>query len=243
MAGDPWKLRCPEGHTSIDINSSSYQCDACGVTYEGEPFDAAETEFPVEGTARNQWTVERALHRLYQHTGDAETAAYARDIAENARSMGSALARAADKGFVVRENRGQTARWRLTQTGYVRACGDDPDSEMPDPEAVDASKYLADETLRFSKEKLYRLHWGYGLSVAHMHQLSQIDSKAAFRRQFEKFGIPKRPWHEHTGWEPHHGVPPMFEWPQGDDPTVDEDEAEWQDYKPAMDRSPEVADD
>ena len=112
-------------------------------------------------------------------------------------------------------------------------------------DAQHPSKYIPDETsLRYSKEKLYKLHWGYGLSFAHIAALSDVDSKSTIRERFEEFGIPRRPYYQHENWEPHHNeVPPMFEWP--DDGTIENPYSDRysEDYKPSMARKPEVSDD
>lgn len=48
---DPWRLRCPEGHSTIDIYHAGYRCRSCGAVYEGEPYDAKHTDFPVRTDA------------------------------------------------------------------------------------------------------------------------------------------------------------------------------------------------
>jgi len=111
---------------------------------------------------------------------------------------------------------------------------------MPEsPENVDPSKYLIDEedeALRFSKTKLYRLHWGYGLSVEHISELCDIKG-SSLRQRMRDRGIPLRDWRTHLKWEPHHGVPPMYRW----DDTPDDDEIWGSDYKSHQDRKPEVS--
>lgn len=115
-------------------------------------------------------------------------------------------------------------------------------SMSDDPVDVDPSKYLADEpSLRFSKEKLYRLHWGYGLCIEHINAISDVGN-GRIRERFRQYGIPMRSWREHTKWEPHHGVPPMFEWPD-DRGEAESDAGMWaSDYKKRQERKPEVGD-
>jgi len=242
---DDWSARCPEGHGCLDIYSESYHCTSCGLTYDGQPFDA-ETEFPVEDAEpRSEWTVERAVTRLYEEAGNTHTAKLSRHLGEHASSIGNALAEAANKGLVEKANTSTPVKWQLSDEGYVRACGEDPDfDDAPAPERVDPSDYLIEEpAIEYDKQKLYRLHWGYGLSVLHIRELCGLEGKNTLRRKLEDFGIPIRSWHDHTGWEPHHGIPPMYEWPRGEDPNVEEDDPEWIDYKPAQDVSPEVPSD
>jgi len=115
-------------------------------------------------------------------------------------------------------------------------------SMSDDPVDTDPSKYLADEpSLRFSKEKLYRLHWGYGLCIEHINEICDADG-ARIRERFKSYGIPVRSWREHLKWEPHHGVPPMFEWPP-DRGSADSKAEMWaSDYKQRQERKPEVGD-
>jgi len=241
---EPWRLRCPEGHADLSMNNDYYRCDTCGLTYEGEPFDAAETDFPADGETRTEWTPERAVARLWEVGGDIDAARMARQLGDESLQIGNALAKAAEQGLVEWVNNNYPRRWSLTQKGYIRVCGEDPDTDAPEPEEVDPSKYLVEEgSLEFDKRRLYRLHWGYGLSVPHIRELCGFDGKNTLRNKLREFGIPTRSWHDHTGWEPHHGIPPMYEWPRGEDPNVDEDDSEWVDYKPAMDAKPEVPSD
>lgn len=44
MAAEPWRARCPEGHTSIRRRKSGYRCDSCAKQYDGEPLDAKEDD-------------------------------------------------------------------------------------------------------------------------------------------------------------------------------------------------------
>ena len=94
----------------------------------------------------------------------------------------------------------------------------DADEQLP--ENPDPQKYLVEST-EFDKTRLYELYWEYGLSLAHL--AAKIDiPRPTLRDRFEQFGIPTREWRRHTSWEPHHGVPPKYEWPH--DHGVNEDE-------------------
>ena len=112
-------------------------------------------------------------------------------------------------------------------------------------DAQHPNKYIPDEpSLRFSKDKLYKLHWGYGLSVNHIEALSDVTSRSSIRDQFREFGIPMREYRTHKNWEPHHnGVPPMFEWPDNGEIENPYSDRYSEDYKPSMARKPEVSDD
>jgi len=102
----------------------------------------------------------------------------------------------------------------------VAPVTDDPKADLPDD--PDGSKYLADETqVQYDKDRLYELYWGYGLAMTHLAERLNL-SRASLRDRLEQYGIPVRKWHEHTTWEPHHGVPPKYQWPH--DRNVDDEE-------------------
>jgi len=44
---DPWRLRCPQGHTSLRIRSDWYYCESCDEFYQGSPHDAKHDDLPV----------------------------------------------------------------------------------------------------------------------------------------------------------------------------------------------------
>jgi len=48
-----WRKRCPKGHTALKKRQTRpvYYCESCDVYYPGQPFEAGEHEFPVEGAA------------------------------------------------------------------------------------------------------------------------------------------------------------------------------------------------
>lgn len=100
----------------------------------------------------------------------------------------------------------------------VACVSDDPTADLPDN--PDGSKYMADTSGEFDKGRLYELYWGYGCSIKHITAMFDVPRKT-LRDRFEQYGIPVRSWREHTKWEPHHGVPPKYEWPH--DRNVDEE--------------------
>lgn len=97
----------------------------------------------------------------------------------------------------------------------------------PLPDNPDGSKYLAETMLHEDKERLYELHWGYGCSLSHIAEMSERND-TTLAKHFHDHGIPVRSYSTHTKWEPHHGVPPMYEWP--DDFEDDEDAVATDDY-------------
>lgn len=108
------------------------------------------------------------------------------------------------------------------------------DDSLPDD--PDPSKYLVDTPM--DKDRLYELHWTYGCSVMHISAMSDMDEDTV-RRRMESYGVPIRTWRTHTSWEPHHGVPPKYEWP----PEWDErDNMASSDYNGVQWRTPEAGD-
>jgi len=100
---------------------------------------------------------------------------------------------------------------------------DDPvcDIDDPLPNNPDPSKYIIEETsIRFDKHKLYQLHWGCGFSIAEIK--ARLEANIDVHERFREFGIPKRTKSENLFWEPHKGVPPMFEWSDEDELTTEE---------------------
>lgn len=95
--------------------------------------------------------------------------------------------------------------------------------EQPLPDDPNPEKYLLDTPLVHDKERLYELHWKYGCSVAHIQEMANVECDA--RHRMEKLGIPTRYEAKHSEWQPHHGVPPMFEWPR--DRDDDDEGVEW----------------
>lgn len=106
-----------------------------------------------------------------------------------------------------------------TPKGFGYEPSDDGDDEMPDD--PDGSKYLADYP-EYDADWLYEMHWGYGLSIKEI--VARTETKThhqALIDEFEKRGIPHRRRNDHYQWEPHKGVPPKYEWTDGD-PTSDD---------------------
>jgi hypothetical protein len=132
------------------------------------------------------------------------------------------------------------SRDKLYDNGVPKGFGYTPPSERDDgemPDDPDPSKYLADYR-EYDADWLYQMHWGYGLSVKEMTERADtIDYSKTLTKLMEEYGIPVRNMRHHYGWEPHKGVPSMFEWSsesdlesfnhqQLDDHDVDEDSGE-----------------
>jgi len=91
---------------------------------------------------------------------------------------------------------------------------DEPSGSLPeDPNPTD---YLAKTPLHRDKERLYQLYWGYGLSAEAIAARCESDG-IHVKENLRKLGIPTRDFHDHLRWEPHHGIPPKYEWADDND--------------------------
>jgi len=88
-------------------------------------------------------------------------------------------------------------------------------SESTTNDSPENNKYLAEVPLEHDKDRLYQLYWGYGLSAMEIRARCKRDVN--IKRYMSNMGIPTREFWDHRDWQPHHGVPPMFEWPSTDD--------------------------
>jgi len=87
------------------------------------------------------------------------------------------------------------------------------------PENPSPNDYLAETPLYRDKDRLYQLYWGYGLTKEAI--LARCDcTHKTLNKYFREFGIPRREFHRHTDWEPHHGIPPKYEWDEHDVPRA-----------------------
>jgi len=91
--------------------------------------------------------------------------------------------------------------------------------ELPDD--PDPSKYI-ESYEAFDPDRLYELHWEYGMSIAHMIEYLGA-GHSTIRHHMDKHGIPQRDKTDDPNWEPHLGVPPMFEWEHGVPPSEYDD--------------------
>jgi len=97
----------------------------------------------------------------------------------------------------------------------------------PLPDNPDGNKYMNEKPAYRDKDRLYELYWGLGLSAAHISE--RCRGNVNVNKYLREHGIPVRNHRKHISWEPHHGVPPMFEWPDGKPPSeVDDDDDGYQ---------------
>lgn len=121
---DPWRERCPEGHAAVEHHTATFYCSACGKTYPGEPLDATEHEFPVDGPDPiPPVTVEYVLRKLYHETGDTVTTTTVTDLGVRTRAIGKRLHDARDRGLVERIGAASPYRWTFTEAGLAHVRG------------------------------------------------------------------------------------------------------------------------
>ena len=125
---DAWRMRCPKGHSSLlpTRKDGRYKCISCKRHYADGPFDAAETEFPVEDV--DSWmevSTADVLDRFVDVVGGdtAMQITSQRLVASNqdGRKVGQQLATLRDRGFVEAAERSNRYRWRLTESGLAEA--------------------------------------------------------------------------------------------------------------------------
>jgi len=119
---EPWRRRCPEGHTSIVTrpSKSTYRCRSCGKTYSGEPVDAKrDSGATPEGDTYERVHPNTAVYALYQATRGIDGTAKARQLSSRPVAYGQALRQAAERGYVRRLSPETTGanRWQLTESG------------------------------------------------------------------------------------------------------------------------------
>lgn len=127
---NPWRQRCPQGHASVTHFSDTYHCNACGRTYEGDPYDAKRTEFPVEGDdALPKDIHDQVLAELVHQCKDPTTEwCRAHKIGIGSpRQVGRVLAGFEDDGLVERLGSGGNKghHWRPTDAGRQRVIEDE----------------------------------------------------------------------------------------------------------------------
>ena len=117
---NPWRYRCPEGHTSLKrYESGGYRCRSCERRYYGDPVDMTSDRDPEEQASEPMPTVDpvEVTHMLWRETGDTDTTAHARDLPVRAQVAANALIKAEARGYVGRIERSRANRWFVTESG------------------------------------------------------------------------------------------------------------------------------
>lgn len=118
---DPWRQRCPKGHSSLTAYEDAYKCSACGETYHGEPYDAAEHEFPIDEEPRAKNIHDDVLEELARrcHEPTTEWLRARQFECGTPKQVGRTLAELEDDDLVERSGSGSRIGhlWRPTDDG------------------------------------------------------------------------------------------------------------------------------
>jgi len=115
---DPWRYRCPEGHTSIVRRAhGGYRCQSCDAEYDADPVDAKSGRGDSDAEPVTPIPTMTAASRLWDATGDTPKTIHARDISPVPVAMAAALKRAAERGLAerVETSTSRADRWRATE--------------------------------------------------------------------------------------------------------------------------------
>lgn len=117
---NPWRYRCPEGHTSIRRNQSrGYRCRSCERRYDGDPVDMTADGGDVEQSSEPVPRLGplKITHMLWRETGDTDTTTHARNLPVRTQAAANALIKAEARGYVGRIERSRACRWYVTEAG------------------------------------------------------------------------------------------------------------------------------
>jgi hypothetical protein len=140
-----WTQRCPEGHSAIESRGDGFLCESCDVIYQCDPFDARESEFPVDHDVPTRDTADsadvlKALVARIERDGTAHWAS----VHQLPPSLGThkqiagALRYLKEQGFVtIAGHSSDRHRWQPSERGRKAAGGDQPrDPETGEYQAV-----------------------------------------------------------------------------------------------------------
>jgi|APHM01.1.fsa_nt_gi hypothetical protein len=176
----------------------------------GIPVAGFDTAFK-EGTYLFQMCSKRQLYELYWGEGLSLT-----DIHKKYGTSSSTVQERYLESSIPVITDTADARCRFHDNGVPRGFGYTPPAQRSQeergslPDDPDGSKYLANVN-HFDKDWLYQMHWGYGLSLQEIAARTDLSGSAPIHDQMRKQGIPVRDKMRHLRWEPHDGVPAMFE--------------------------------
>ena len=121
----PWLHRCPQGHASIEPRQDgTYRCGTCEAKYRVGPFDARETEFPVDDIEPIETPNETDVLAALDAATNSRPSAAARQLATPVKATTQRLIGLRERGLVETVDVvGKAARWRLTAAGRREVDG------------------------------------------------------------------------------------------------------------------------
>jgi len=115
---DPWRYRCPEGHTSVARRERGYRCRSCEATYEGDPVDVKRDDCDGADHTRDSVLIALDALRLLARAGGAERWVWAHEAApDRTQSFAQKIRESVERGYVKRLERSLGYRYRLTDAG------------------------------------------------------------------------------------------------------------------------------
>ena len=117
---DPWRFRCPEGHTSLkQYKTGGYRCHSCDRRYHGDPVDMTADGGDVKQSSEPVTRLGplKITHMLWRETGDTDTTTHARNLPVRTKAAANALVKAEERGYVGRIERSRASRWYVTESG------------------------------------------------------------------------------------------------------------------------------
>jgi hypothetical protein len=121
----PWLHRCPQGHASIEPRQDgTYRCGTCEAKYRVGPFDARETEFPVDDIEPIETPNETDVLAALDAATNSRPSAAARQLSTPVKATTQRLIGLRERGLVETVDvAGKAARWRLTAAGRREVDG------------------------------------------------------------------------------------------------------------------------
>jgi len=120
MSQDPWRQRCPKGH-SIQQGEHSYYCGSCECSYYGDPYDAKTTEFPIDEQPLYPKLKNKLLQLIYREAGGRKRRVVVARVFEKPELSARILPQMRSDGFISKSRTPEHPpyAWRLTHKGLL----------------------------------------------------------------------------------------------------------------------------
>jgi len=120
MSKDPWRQRCPKGHT-VKQKEHSYYCASCECSYYGDPYDAKTTEFPVDEQPLYPKLKDKLLRLIYRETGGRKRTVVVARVFGKGQLANKILSRMRSDGLIAKSRTREHPpyAWRLTHKGLL----------------------------------------------------------------------------------------------------------------------------